>query len=112
MRLSVTLAICIAPFLSTTSAALTSPVEFSCVGSWKGAVPVMIKLEDGKAFQNGVEMQDVKIGEESVTYSKLDGAEIFVTTINFASGKLMISVMEAPRKEEKAFLEGKCKRQE
>lgn len=82
---------------------------FDCVGAWSGAVPVTIEIVDGKLFQNGEEMPDAAIGQEKISYNKSDGAELFVTTITPSSGRLTISVLQSPRKEEKAFLEGKCR---
>lgn len=81
---------------------------FDCVGAWSGAVPVTIEIVDGKLFQNGEEMPDPVIGPEKISYNKRDGAELFITTITPSSGRLTISVLQSPRKEEKAFLEGKC----
>jgi hypothetical protein len=82
---------------------------FDCVGSWGGAAPVTVEIVDGKVFQNGEEMQDVSVGPQKITYNKRDGADLFTTTITPATGRLTISVFQSPRKEEQAFLEGKCK---
>jgi hypothetical protein len=80
----------------------------SCVGAWPGAVPVMVEIVDGKVFQNGEEIPDATIGEERIAYSKRDGADLFKTLITLSSGRLTISVFQFPKKEEQAFLEGKC----
>jgi hypothetical protein len=80
----------------------------SCVGAWPGAVPVMVEIVDGEVFQNGEEMPDATIGEERIAYSKRDGADLFKTLITLSSGRLTISVFQFPKKEEQAFLEGKC----
>lgn len=82
---------------------------FDCVGTWGGAVPVTVEIMDGKVFQNGEEMQDVSVGQEKITYNKRDGADLFATTIMPTTGRLTISVFQSPRKEEREFLEGKCK---
>lgn len=82
---------------------------FDCVGAWRGAAPVKIEVVDGKLFQNGEEMPDTSIGPDKISYNKRDGADLFVTTIFPSKGRLTISVFQSPRKEEQAFLEGKCR---
>jgi hypothetical protein len=81
---------------------------FDCVGAWRGAAPVKIEIVDGKLFQNGEEMRDASIGPDKISYNKRDGADLFVTTILPSKGSMTISVFQSPRKEEQAFLEGKC----
>jgi hypothetical protein len=82
---------------------------FECVGTWDGAAPVIVEIIGGKVFQNGEEMPDASIGAEKIAYKKRDGADLFVTTIAPSTGRLTISVFQSPRKEEKVFLEGKCR---
>jgi hypothetical protein len=87
----------------------TNRKTFRCVGAWDGAVPVTIEVADGKVLQNGEVMQEASIGPDKISYKKRDGADLFVTTVTPSSGRLTISVFQSPRKEERAFLEGKCK---